>query len=78
MLQGGRAFRQQRTDEPDDGRDNLFTAPPGTGSTTGEFGQGAQSVSLYTRLLGLHPNRERAIVAGWIAGIVALVRWAGR
>ena len=78
MLQGGRAFRQQRTDEPDDGRDNLFATPAGTGSTTGEFGQGAQSVSLYTRLLGLHPNRERALVGAGLVGAIALARWAGR
>src|SRR4029453_1646088 len=37
MLQGNRAFRQQRTRRPDDRRDNLFEPSTGPGSTTGEF-----------------------------------------
>jgi short-subunit dehydrogenase len=78
MLQGGRAFRQQRTDQPDDGRDNLFAPLDGIGSTTGEFGRRSQSVSLYTRLLGLHPNRERALAGAGLGGAIALVRRIGR
>ena len=78
MLQGGRAVEQQRTDEPDDGRDNLFAPLAGTGSATGEFGRRSQTASLYTRVLGLHPNRERAVVAAALVGAVALGRRVGR
>ena len=78
MLQDGRAVEQQRTDEPDDGRDNLFAPLAGTGSATGEFGRRSQTTSLYTRVLGLHPNRERAVVAAALVGAVALGRRVGR
>jgi short-subunit dehydrogenase len=78
MLQGGRAFRQQRADEPDDGQDNLFAVPTGTGSTTGEFGHRSRSTSLYTRLLGLHPNRERGLVGAGLVGAIFLARRVGR
>jgi hypothetical protein len=78
MLQGGRAVKQQRTDEPNDGQDNLFAPLAGTGSVTGDFGERAQSVSLYTRFLGLHPNRERALVGAALLGASALARRVGR
>ncbi|MDQ3881135.1 MAG: SDR family oxidoreductase [Chloroflexota bacterium] len=77
MLQGDRLFRQQATDRPDDGSTNLFEPAPGTGSTTGEFGDGSNATSLYTRHLELHPNRKRALtVAAWVAAL-ALVRRSG-
>jgi NAD(P)-dependent dehydrogenase (short-subunit alcohol dehydrogenase family) len=78
MLQGERAFKQQKTDTPDAGQDNLFTPMPGTGSTTGDFGQTSKSVSAYTRGLGLHPNRERAAIAAFLLAAFALVRRIGR
>jgi hypothetical protein len=76
MLQGDRAFRQQQSDQPDDGRDNLFAPLAGAGSATGDFGERSRSASLYTRALGLHPNRERAAVAAGLLGALALVRKA--
>jgi len=78
MLQGGRAFNQQRTDTPDSGQSNLFEPTTGPGSTTGEFGGGSMSTSLYTRHLEQHPNRKRAIAAGAIVGMLALVRRVAR
>ncbi len=78
MVQGGRMFQQQRTDQPDDGVDNLFGPLPGTGATTGDFGGGSKSESLYTRHLALHPNRKRALTATAIVGTLALVRRIGR
>jgi short-subunit dehydrogenase len=78
MLQGGRAFEQQKTQRPDDHRDNLFEASTGPGSTTGEFGEGSKSTSLYTSLLELHPNRKRITVAALLLGALALVRRIGR
>lgn len=78
MLQGGRAFEQQQTKRPDDAGDNLFEPSTGPGSTTGQFGEGSKSTSLYTTNLELHPGRKRvAAVALMLAGL-ALVRRIGR
>lgn len=78
MLRKERGFKQQRTNQPDDGRDNLFAPMPGTGSATGSFGQKSKSSTPYTRYLDLHPNRKRALNAAVVAGLVALVRRLGR
>jgi short-subunit dehydrogenase len=75
MVQGRRLERQQKTDRPDDRRDNLFQPSTGPGSTRGEFGDGAKPVSVYTRELELHPMRKRALVlAAALAGLVVLRR----
>jgi short-subunit dehydrogenase len=75
MTQGRRLERQQRTDRPDDRRDNLFQPSTGPGSTRGEFGDDARPVSVYTRELELHPMRKRAlVVAAALAGLVMLRR----
>jgi short-subunit dehydrogenase len=78
MLQGDRAFKQQKTRRPDDRRDNLFQPSQGPGSTTGEFGEGAKPNSIYTAALELHPIRKRLAVAVAILGTVALIRQLGR
>jgi short-subunit dehydrogenase len=78
MLARGTMFEMQKTDRPDDGRDNLFAPISETGSTTGEFGQSSKSTSLYTRHLEQHPNRKRALLGLAAAGAVALVRRVGR
>jgi short-subunit dehydrogenase len=78
MLQGGRAWKQQVTRQPDDARDNLFDASSGPGSTTGEFGEGSKSTSVYTSQLELHPQRKRVATAVLIVGLLALVRRLGR
>ncbi len=78
MLLGGLMFEQQKTDQPDDGRDNLFAPIGGTGSTTGEFGQRSKSTSPYTRHLEQHPNRKRVLLAAAAVGSVALLRRVGR
>ena len=78
MLQGGRAFEQQKTRRPDDHRDNLFDASTGPGSTTGEFGAHSKSTSLYTTHLELHPNRKRITAGALMLGALALVRRIGR
>jgi len=78
MLQGGRLFEQQKTDQPDNRRDNLFEPSTGPGSTTGEFGQGSKSTSLYTTLLELHPNRKRAALAALFLSALMAVRRIGR
>lgn len=78
MLKGGRAFEQQQTSRPEDHRDNLFDPSTGPGATTGDFGEGSKSTSLYTTGLELHPNRKRAVTAALIVGMLALVRRIGR
>jgi short-subunit dehydrogenase len=78
MLQGGRMWSAQATSRPDDARDNLFDPSSGPGSTTGEFGQGSKSSSLYTSLFELHPNRKRGAMAALAVGSLLLVRRIGR
>ena len=78
MLQGGRLFEAQKTDRPDDRRDNLFEPSTGPGATTGKFGAGSKSSSLYTRHLELHPARKRATVAALLLAIATLIRRVGR
>ncbi len=74
MLLGGVMFEQQKTDQPDDGYDNLFVASPGTGSTTGEWGRGAKPRSWYTRHLELYPQRKRLLVGAASVGLFTLMR----
>ncbi len=78
MLVRGTMFEMQKTDQPDDGRDNLLEPVGGLGSTTGDFGRFSKSTSLYTRHLEQYPNRKRALLGLAAAGAVALVRRAGR
>ncbi|MGH2428448.1 MAG: SDR family oxidoreductase [Candidatus Limnocylindria bacterium] len=78
MLQGARAWKQQKTDRPDDARDNLFEPSTGPGATTGDFGQGSKSTSLYTTYLELHPERKRVALAALLLALLALVRHIGR
>lgn len=78
MLQGARAWKQQKTDRPDDARDNLFEPSTGPGATTGDFGQGSKSTSLYTTHLELHPGRKRVALAALLLAMLALVRRIGR
>jgi short-subunit dehydrogenase len=78
MVSRGRMFKQQRTDKPDDGRDNLFAPFAGTGSTEGEFGQSSQAQSLYTRHVDLHPERQRFLVGAALLGGLLFLRRAVR
>ncbi len=78
MLLGGVMFEQQKTDQPDDGRDNLFEASTGTGSTTGEWGRSSKSRSLYTSHLELYPNRKRLLLWAATVGVLILARRVGR
>ena len=78
MLQGGRALKQQKSDRPDDRRDNLFEPSTGPGSTTGQFGEGSKSSSVYTSLLELHPNAKRVVVGTALVSALAAVRRIGR
>jgi hypothetical protein len=74
MLLGDRMYKQQESDRPHSGPDNLFAPVPGSGETSGRFGRLSQRSSLYTRAIGLHPNRGRAALASAVAGGIALRR----
>ena len=75
LLGPGKAWSKQRTSQPDDGTDNLFTASSGSGAVEGDFGANAKSSSLYTELLELHPQRIRlALAAAALLGYRALRR----
>ena len=78
MLQGDRMVEAQKTDQPDDGKDNLAAPMPGSGAATGDFGQRAKAVSPYTRYLEQYPNRVRALLGAACVGTIALVRRTGR
>jgi short-subunit dehydrogenase len=78
MLQGSRSFEQQKTDRPDDRRDNLFEPSTGRGSSTGEFGDASRPTSVYTTLFELHPNRKRGAFAALLVALVTALRRIGR
>ncbi|MFS8478530.1 MAG: SDR family oxidoreductase [Micromonosporaceae bacterium] len=78
LLRVSRTFDNQRTDRPDDGRDNLDGPLPETGRVTGQFGQRSKSTSLYTSLFGLHPARGRVATGIALGGAAAAIRWLGR
>jgi hypothetical protein len=67
FLRSGQGFKNQRTDRPDDGVDNLFEPLSKTGSAHGEFSAESKPNSLYTRHIELHPARKLLL-----AGVVAL------
>jgi short-subunit dehydrogenase len=75
LLRVGKTVQKQRTDRPDDGTDNLFTASTGPGAVEGSFGQRAKSTSVYTTVLEQDPQRIRALLAtGAVLGVAALRR----
>jgi NAD(P)-dependent dehydrogenase (short-subunit alcohol dehydrogenase family) len=79
LLGPGKVVENQLTDRPDDGVDNVDAPLNDIGATTGEFGRKSRSRSLYTEVLGLHPNRARTVVgATAVVGAAALARAARR
>jgi NAD(P)-dependent dehydrogenase (short-subunit alcohol dehydrogenase family) len=75
LLGPGKAWSKQRTPQPPDGADNLFTASSGPGAVEGSFGSTAKSTSLYTELFELHPERIRVgLAVALLAGYRALRR----
>jgi short-subunit dehydrogenase len=74
LARGGMIFKRQKTNQPDDGQDNLYEPLPGGGSTTGEFGEKSKSRSPFTTLIELHPARKRALLAAAAAALLAARR----
>jgi short-subunit dehydrogenase len=78
MASRQRMIRQQRTDQPDEGQDNLFAPLAGPGSIEGEFGEHSKGSSPYTRLLETHPNRKRTALFLAALAVAAGIRNLGR
>jgi NAD(P)-dependent dehydrogenase (short-subunit alcohol dehydrogenase family) len=74
MVMRGLMFEQQKTNQPDDGYDNLFQPTRGPGSIRGDWSECALPRSPYTRYLEFHPYRKGLLVAalGW--GLFRLAR----
>ena len=64
----------QRTEIPDDGRDNLDAPIDEPGRIHGEWGDMARRRSWYTSLVGLHPVPARLALIGLVGTLVAAVR----
>ena len=78
MTSGRRMIKEQLTDEPADGRDNLYEPVPGIGAAAGDFGERSKGASPYTTLLELSPNRKRAALLLAALGVGAAVRKLAR
>jgi hypothetical protein len=62
MLHGGRAFKNQRTDQADDHEDTLFKPSTSASRSHGDFSDMAKHMSLYTPL-ELRPGLKAALCA---------------
>jgi short-subunit dehydrogenase len=76
LLAGGNAFKNQKTDQPDDGRDNLFEPWDDHGRSEGDFP--GRSSSWYTKVFEYHPSLKAAAVGAAALGAIALVAGLGR
>ena len=78
MLAFDQGVRQQQSDEPDDGRDNLDAPLDEEGSARGEWGHLSVAHSPYTSHLELHPLRSRVGLVAAAVGTLLLARRLGR
>lgn len=78
MLGPGKAFDKQRSDQPDNGTDNLDGPFAGPGRPTGQFGKHSKSTSLVTEQLQLRPQRTRVLLGGVLAVAAAVLTVARR
>lgn len=74
LLQGQRGTRQQHSDKPDGGEDNLFAPMEGPGSTTGDRSEQSKSSSIYTDVIEMHYRRTVAVLAAGFGGTFLLLR----
>jgi NAD(P)-dependent dehydrogenase (short-subunit alcohol dehydrogenase family) len=69
-------FTRQQRQQPDRGESNHDAPRSGPGAVMGSFGSTSKSTSAYTRLLGLHHQRGRALALAGTAAVVAKLRQA--
>lgn len=74
LLRDGWGFKSQRSDRPDDGRDNLYAPMPGTDQVLGPFTGKALRTSLYTRYVELSPLGTAFGVALCLLGATLFLR----
>ncbi len=68
MLAGDNMAKQQKSDQPDDGRDNLFQPIGGQGRVEGDYGDQSAPNSLYTSLLEVRPALKRTLLGASLVG----------
>jgi short-subunit dehydrogenase len=78
MTSGQRMLKQQRSEQPNDGQDNLFAPLAEGGAMEGEFGERSKSTSPYTRYLETRPNRKRMFLLLMAVATGAAIRKLGR
>lgn len=71
MLAGGNMFAMQKTNEPDDNRDNLFAPMIGRGRIEGQFNYLVKP-SIYTRLVTLAPTWRQFLLPAAV-GLLTLL-----
>lgn len=69
----GDVISGQRSNQPADAADTLFTSSTGPGGVTGEHTTQAHRRSVYTRTFAMHPNLGRAAWVAAVVGVVALL-----
>lgn len=70
MLQNGRLFKQQKSNEPYEGQDNLFEPESTTGKVYGEFGYMSLPDSPYTRYFELYTGWKALLLPVVLLGAV--------
>lgn len=76
MKTGNWVWKQQKTDQPDDGRDSLFSPIYEPGRVHGDFAH-LTKPSLYGRLVEMMPNWTRVVVPTAAAAALVLLRRRG-
>jgi NAD(P)-dependent dehydrogenase (short-subunit alcohol dehydrogenase family) len=78
QLRGDSGVKDQLSNEPDAGQDNLFEPSAGAGKVTGRFGDKSKASSAYTQIFELHPERKNAALVAGVGSLMLAVRRAGR
>lgn len=73
LLQADRGVKQQLSQKPDDGEDNLQSSM-GDGQISGDYGEKAKSISVYTKTLEEHPWRKALLLGALAYGAVRVAR----
>jgi hypothetical protein len=76
LLSGGYGFESQKTNQPDNGRDNFFEPWNDRGSIRGDF-QG-QYASWYTRIFEYHPSMKLSAAGAALGTLAYLARMTRR
>jgi short-subunit dehydrogenase len=78
VTRGDRIYKEQVSDRPKNGPDNLFQTPAGLRYVRGIHGDQAHSTSLYTRIFEWHPALKPVALGAVALGAAALLRGLAR